>query len=55
MKIFKELQEQYDYLWWWLLNQGIVLSTIFVNTFMLIIFSIVMTAFYFLMKWLKGH
>jgi hypothetical protein len=55
MKIVKELKEQYAYLWWWLLSQGIFISTILVNTFMLFIFVFAMTAFYFVMRWLKGH
>jgi len=55
MKIVKEIKEQYAYLWWWMLNQGIFISTILVNTFMFAIFTVSMACLYFLMKWLKGH
>jgi hypothetical protein len=55
MKIFKELKEQYAWLWWWLLEQGIVVATILVHFFFLSIFIVAMTAFYFVMRWLKGH
>ena len=55
MKIFKEIKEQYMYLWWWLLSQGIVVATIFVEFFLISIFAVTMTVFYFLMKWLSKH
>jgi hypothetical protein len=55
MKLVKEIREQYAWLWWWLLDQGLFISTILVNVFMLAIFLVAMTAFYFIMRWLKGH
>jgi hypothetical protein len=55
MKIFKEIKEQYVYLWWWMLEQGIIISALLVNSFLFAIWVAIMTCFYFVMKWLKGH
>jgi len=55
MKIVKEIKEQYAYLWWWMLNQGIVISTLLVNSFLFVIWVVVMAIFYFVMRHLKGH
>lgn len=55
MRIVKEIKEQYAYLWWWLLNQGIIISALLVNSFLFTIWIAVMCVFYFVMKWLRGH
>jgi len=55
MKIFKEIEEQYAYVWWWLLNQGLIVSTILVNSFLFAIFTVAMAMLYFFMKWISRH
>jgi hypothetical protein len=55
MKIVKELKEQYAYLWWWLLNQGVFVASFIVNSFLFVIWFAIMLIFYFVMKWLRGH
>lgn len=55
MKLFKEIEEQYAYLWWWLLNQGLFVATIFVNTFMIVIFTICMFVLVFFIRWFGRH
>jgi hypothetical protein len=55
MKIFKELEEQYAYLWWWLLNQGLVVATIIVNVFIASVFAMCMVALVFFIKWFSRH
>lgn len=40
--MFKKLTEEYEYLWNWLLNKGIVLAIFVVNVFLYSLFIIVM-------------
>jgi hypothetical protein len=54
-KFFKELGEQYDYTWWWLLEQGIFFASIIVNTVFLTIFAIVMGFLILFLKWFSKH
>jgi hypothetical protein len=51
-KFFKELGEQYDYTWWWLLEQGMIFSAIIVNALFLTIFTIVMGFLILFLKWM---
>jgi hypothetical protein len=53
--MWKEIKEQYAYLWWWLLDNGLFVATIIVNFFMLAIFTVSMTVFYFALKWFSKH
>ena len=55
MKIIKELKEQYAYLWWWLLENGIFVATILVNFVLATIFAIAMAALIFYLKWFGRH
>jgi hypothetical protein len=55
MKFIKELKEQYAYVWWWLLENGIIIATIVVNFLSAIIFAIVMGILYFFLKWFGKH
>jgi hypothetical protein len=53
--MWKEIKEQYAYVWWWLLENGIVVSTIIVNAFLATIFAVVMSALYFFVRWYSKH
>lgn len=55
MKLIKEIKEQYAYLWWWLLNQGIPIAGVLVLLFLGGIFIMCMVAFAFFLKWLDMH
>jgi len=55
MKIFKEIKEQYNYLWWWMLEQGIIVSTILVNSFLFMIFAVGMGILMLFLKWYTRH
>jgi len=55
MKWIKELKEQYAYVWWWLLENGIFIATIIVNFFLAAIFAIAMGLLYFFLRWYSKH
>ena len=55
MKIVKEIKEQYAYLWWWFLEQGIFLSALIINSFLFVVWLMAMGVFVFLMRWLSRH
>lgn len=54
-KLFKEIEEQYVYLWWWLLEQGLIIATLLVGSFMIVIFTICMSIIYLFLKWYAKH
>jgi hypothetical protein len=55
MKIFKEIKEQYDYLWWWLLEQGTLVSMLIVNSFFFMLFAVSLGILYVFLKWYAKH
>lgn len=54
-KFFKELGEQYDYTWWWLLEQGMLISCLIVNTFFATIYVVAMAIIIFVLRWYNKH
>jgi hypothetical protein len=54
-KYFKELGEQYNYVWWWLLDQGILIATFLVNVFLFGMFAITMVILLIALKYFGKH
>jgi hypothetical protein len=54
-KFFREIEEQYVWLWWWLLDQGMIIATILVNTFFISIFALVMALLVLFLKFYGRH
>jgi hypothetical protein len=46
-----KLKDQYNYLWWWMLEQGIFISAVLVNLFSASIFAIAMAILHIFVKW----
>lgn len=55
MKLIKDIKEQYTYLWWWLLENGLFIATLLVNTFLISVFLFTMSLLYMFVRWYSKH